>query len=119
MEKVTAYFRYADDMVFLSPCKKFLHNLLSNIKKYLGENLNLTLKKNWRIAPVSTGIDFLGYVFFENYTLARKGVKQNFARMLKYNPNSASIASYLGWLKHCDSINLINKLLYGRKYYAA
>ena len=110
------YFRYSDDMFFLSDCKKYLHNLLANIKKYLSDNLNLTLKKNWRIAPVSTGIDFLGYVFFPTHILVRKCVKQNFARMLKYNPNQASIASYLGWLKHCNSINLLNKLLYGKQY---
>lgn len=30
------------------------------------------------------------------------------------NKNSISIASYNGWLKHANCINLKNKLLYGR-----
>ncbi len=40
-QMVVHYFRYADDMIFLSGCKKFLHNLLFNIKKYLSDNLRL------------------------------------------------------------------------------
>lgn len=31
--------------------------------------------------------------------------------MIKYNNNKKSIASYWGWLSHCDSINLQNKYL--------
>ena len=113
VQGVYKYFRYCDDMVFLSGCKKFLHNLLANIKKYLCDNLKLTLKKNWQIFPVeSRGIDFLGYVSFHSYTNVRKSIKQNFARMLKYNPNNASISSYLGLFGHANCINLTNKLLY-------
>lgn len=112
---VTYYFRYADDMIFLSNSKKFLHELLFKIKQYLTDNLKLTLKKNYRIAPVKTGIDILGYVFFPDRTRVRKIIKQNFARMLKYRPNKESISSYLGWLKHGNCINLTNKLLYGSR----
>lgn len=31
--------------------------------------------------------------------------------MIKYNYNNKSIASYKGWLIHCNSINLINKYI--------
>ncbi len=106
------YFRYADDMLFFSDNKPFLHELLFKIKEYLKTNLNLILKPNYRIAPSSVGIDMLGYVYFKTHTKSRKKNKQNFARMLRYNPNQASIASYLGLFKHANCINLTNKLLY-------
>jgi RNA-directed DNA polymerase len=114
VQKVLNYFRYADDMIFLSSSKQFLHNLLANIKLYLSDNLKLDLKPNFQIFPVaSRGIDFLGYVFFHTYTAVRKTIKQNFARALKYSPNKSSADAYLGWLKHGNCINLTNKLIYG------
>lgn len=114
-KKVVNYFRYADDMVFLSGSKEYLHKLLFDIKNYLFDNLKLTLKKNYQIFPVaSRGIDILGYVFFHTHLRVRKRIKQYFARMLKRNPNQMSIASYLSWFKHADCINLTNKLIYAR-----
>lgn len=114
VQGVVHYFRYADDMVFFSGCKKFLHQLLFNIKKYLSENLKLIIKDNYQIAPTRCGTDFLGYVFYPEYTRVRKWIKQACARMLSYNPNAQSIASYMGWFGHADTINLKNKLIYGR-----
>jgi len=112
---VANYFRYADDMVFLSNSKQFLHDLLFKIKTYLKESLKLILNKNYQVFPVvSRGIDFLGYVHFHTHTLVRKGIKQNFCRMLKSKFNTQSVSSYLGWFKHANCINLTNKLLYAR-----
>lgn len=110
-KQVKYYFRYADDIVVLSSNKTYLHNLFTNIKQYLNANLQLQVKGNWQVFPVEArGIDFVGYKFYHTHTLLRKTIKQNFARMLKSNPNRASIASYMGWLKHCNSNNLIKKL---------
>lgn len=68
--------------------------------------------KNYQIFPVeSRGIDFVGYKFYHTYILLRKSIKQNFARMLVNNKNDASIASYYGWAKHANCINLLKKLL--------
>jgi retron-type reverse transcriptase len=111
---VKYYFRYADDMVFFSGCKKFLHKLLFDIKEYFKTNLDLEVKKNHRIAPTWTGLDFLGYVFMETYVRIRKCIKQACARMLVSRPNIPSIYSYLGWFGHANTINLQNKLIYGR-----
>ena len=110
---VKYYFRYADDMVILSDNKPYLHQLLSEIKNYLQENLKLEVKHNYQVFPVtSRGIDFVGYVFFHTHVLLRKSIKQSFARMLKRNKNPQSIASYKGWAKHCNSRNLIKKLIH-------
>jgi RNA-directed DNA polymerase len=110
---VRYYFRYADDLVVLSDNKADLHLLLSEIKLYLQGNLKLTVKSNYQIFPVKArGIDFVGYVFYHTHTRLRKSIKQNFARMIARRKNSASIASYYGWAKHCNSKTLLKKLLY-------
>lgn len=111
--RVTGYIRYLDDMVFLSNSKAYLHKLLADIRKYLSEFLDLTLKSNYQVFAVEDrGIDVVGYVHFHDVVFLRKDIKKNFARMLKYNRNDQSIASYRGWLNHCDSIHLEKKLLY-------
>lgn len=112
VKRVKYYFRYADDIVILGSSKAELHQLLFEIKKYLLENLKLTVKQNYQIFPVeSRGIDFVGYRRYHTHTLLRKGIKQRFARMLKKNKNPQSVASYLGWTKHCNARNLELKLL--------
>jgi retron-type reverse transcriptase len=112
-KQVKYYFRYADDLVILSDDKPFLHRLLAEIKEYLMANLKLTVKANYQVFPVDArGIDFVGYVFYHSHTLLRKSIKQNFARMIAKRRNPKSIASYRGWALHCDSKNLVKKLLH-------
>ncbi len=114
-KKVKYYFRYADDLVILSNDKSHLQQLLSEIRNYLSNELKLTVKDNYQVFPVKArGIDFVGYKFFHTHTLLRKNIKKRFAQMLATRKNRASIASYNGWVKHCDSKNLIKKLLYDR-----
>lgn len=109
---VKYYFRYADDIVILAPTKPYLHALLSEIKHYLSTHLKLQVKQNYQVFPVAhRGIDFVGYKFYHTHILLRKQIKKNFAKMLKENPNEASIASYKGWMKHADCKHLIKKLL--------
>lgn len=109
---VKHYFRYADDIVILSDNKDHLHQLLADITLYLQIELKLTVKGNYQIFPVeSRGVDFVGYVFRHKYTRLRKTIKKRFARMLVNRKNKASIASYKGWAIHCDSRNLLKKLL--------
>ena len=112
-KRVQYYFRYADDMVILHSDKQYLHQVLSDIRVYLHTNLKLEIKSNYQVFPVDArGIDFVGYVFRHTHTLLRKSIKQNFARMLASNKNHQSIASYTGWAKHCDSKNLLKKLIH-------
>lgn len=111
--QVKYYFRYADDMVILSPSKAYLHQLLADIRQYLDVSLKLEVKHNYQVFPVSKrGIDFVGYVFYHTHTLLRKSIKQNFARMLIRNRNRQSIASYNGWAAHCNSKHLLKKLIH-------
>lgn len=110
---VKNYFRYADDIVVLAGTKPYLHSILADMKNYLTKNLKLTVKDNYQIFPVAArGIDFVGYRTFHTHVLLRKGIKKNFARMLKYRNNNASIASYNGWAKHANTKHLLKKLLH-------
>ena len=120
VHKVKFYYRYADDIVILSSDKKYLHNLRKTIDQYLSFYLNLKVKENWQVFPVDKrGIDFLGYVFFSTHTLLRKSIKRKFCkvyfRMLAKEASEdyiqRRVCSWLGWMKHCDSKNLMKHIL--------
>lgn len=111
-KRVRYYFRYADDLVILSPSKAELHGLLADIRSYLGERLKLEVKGNYQVFPVKDrGIDFVGYRLFHTHTLLRKSIKKSFARAVARGAGDASIASYRGWAKHADARHLVKKLL--------
>ena len=111
--KIKYYFRYADDIVILSDNKPDLHKILYEIKDYLTINLKLEVKSNYQIFPVSNrGIDFVGYKFYHSHILVRKTIKKSCFKRL----NRKNVSSYIGWLKHANSKNLINKLSKMKKF---
>lgn len=100
---------YCDDVVILGNDKDKLRSILNQIREYLKLNLELELS-NYQIFPVnSRGINFLGYVSFHTHIKLRPLIKDKYIKMIKYNRNLKSIASYNGWLAHGDCINLKNK----------
>lgn len=111
--RIKYYFRYCDDMTILSDSKAKLHSYLDQISDYL-ITLKLKIKDNYRIFPVTTGIDFLGYVFFPKYALVRKRIRSSCIKMLKSNSVSyvcRSLSSYFGWFIHSNSYNLRKRLI--------
>ena len=117
--KIKYYYRYADDMVLLSNDKNQLRSWVLAIKVYLTNVLELKLKDNYQIYPVeSRGIDFVGYVCYHDHTLLRKSIKLKLLGLVRaYSNNLISkqklqlkMASYFGWLKYCDSKNLLKKI---------
>ncbi len=111
VKHVRYYFRYADDLVILASEKEPLHELLEEIRQYLA-TLKLEVKGNHQVFPVAArGLDFLGYRFYHTHTLLRKSIKKNFARAVARRRDK-SLASYLGWAKHCNSNHLLKKLLH-------
>lgn len=119
-KQVRYYFRYADDMVILSNDKAALHQLLQDIKNYLHTELKLEVKNNHQVFPVADrGIDFLGYRIYHSYSLLRKRIKKNFIRKFRGLAEQPSIASYLGWAKHCNSRHLLKRLNKGGGYEVA
>jgi RNA-directed DNA polymerase len=109
-KKVKYYFRYCDDLVILSNNKEALHDLREEIEQYLMNNLRLTIKSNYQVFPVAIrGIDFVGYKHFHSHTLLRKSIKKRFVKMVTRRPSYHSMASYYGWIKHCNGANLYKK----------
>lgn len=116
---VKYYYRYADDIVVLSDSKAFLSGVLVFINDYLCNDRVLDIKRNYQIFPVdSRGVDFIGYVTYHTHCLARKRNKKALCREVSRlrglgmadNDIRLRVASRLGFMKHCDSKNLINIL---------
>ena len=115
------YIRYCDDGVILHKNKNILLKLYSDIDNYLSDNLKLTLNPKTEIIDVDKqGIDFLGYRCFIEYTLLRKQSALKFKKRIKSIETDSldshfivnSIMSYIGWLSHCDSYNLLSKYIF-------
>lgn len=116
------YVRYMDDMVILGSSKEQLHIIRHEIEKYLNQNLHLELKNNYQIFPTFTrGIDFVGYRFFGEYTLLRKGTCKRFKKAMRKLTDKKELDfrdrctfySYKGWLDYCDSYRLKSKYMGG------
>lgn len=117
--KVRYYYRYADDIVLLAADKESLSGHLVFINHYLNDSRNIDMKRNYQIYPVeSRGIDFVGYVTYHTHCLARKRNKQNLCRKIAKlrklgmtdDKIRLKVASNLGFMQHCNSSNLINKI---------
>lgn len=121
---VKYYYRYADDIVLLSDDKAKLHGWLVAINDYLNNRRRLSIKRNFQVYPVeSRGVDFVGYVSFHTHILARKKNKKGLCRKvaklrkrgLPEEDIRLQVASELGFMKHCNSNNLL-KILGMKKF---
>lgn len=114
--KIENYFRYCDDFIILNSSKSELYKILNKINYFLNNSLSLKLHKNKiYINKVSKGVDFLGYVIFPNYRILRTKTKKRIMKKFRLNPNSESLASYVGMTKHanCNDIRReLNKIYF-------
>ena len=72
--KCRHYLRYVDDFVLLHPDPDQLRAWRAAIAEFLQRELGLELKDAGRLAPVSQGVDFLGYIVRPGYRLVRRRV---------------------------------------------
>lgn len=117
---VKYYFRYADDMVILHSDKEYLRQLLDEIREQLG-TLKLEIKSNYQIFRVEDrSISFVGYRIYHDYTLIRKNIKHkmckkvaamNKLKHMTYSEYRQQVCSHIGWMKHCNGINLLKKII--------
>lgn len=117
---VKYYFRYADDMVILHSDKEYLRQLLDEIREQLG-TLKLEIKSNYQIFRVEDrSISFVGYKIYHDYTLIRKNIKHkmckkvaamNKLKHMTYSEYRQQVCSHIGWMKHCNGINLLKKTI--------
>lgn len=138
--KCKHYVRYCDDFLLLGKDAAELENLKAMIEIFLHERLGLELNPNYgEIKLANNGIDLLGYVIRNKYTLVRKRVIHNLTEKLanfkkqlvsvvgqssshfpyvnyKYDINlleklRATLASYWGHFIHADSYKLRQSIL--------
>lgn len=120
--KIKRYVRYMDDMTILGSDKKELSRILEEVTTFLDENLRLDLNSKTAIRPVSLGVDFCGYKIWNTHIKLRKSTSLKMKRRLKkvqseyadgkinFEKANATVCSYFGVLKHCDSYNLKSKI---------
>lgn len=126
--KCRHYLRYCDDFVLLARDAAQLDEWRGRIEAYLRDALKLELNPRQRLAPVSNGVDFLGYVVRRDYLLVRRRVanhlqcrlrdfaarlvsEENGVRRYRFdrgtlNELAATLSSYLGHFKPAHSWNL-------------
>lgn len=75
------YFRFCDDIFILGESKRELWRLRDCLH-IEADKMGLTIKSSERVAPISAGMDALGYVNYGSHTLLRKRIKVNAARKL-------------------------------------
>jgi len=110
--KVKYYIRYADDFVVFSENKKYLESLISEMQRFLENKLKLTLHPDKIfIKTLSSGLDFLGWINFPDYSILRKTTRRRILKRIKENQSRETLNSYLGLLKHGNTFLLQNKLL--------
>lgn len=108
--------RYMDDIVILSSNPYELRGWFHEIERASKERLNLKISK-WQIAPVTKGINFLGYRIWPRHKLLRKQsvirAKRKIKRFIERDNKEALnkfIASWKGHAQYADTQHLFNYL---------
>lgn len=114
--QVKFYVRYMDDFVLIMNSKKELQEMLVKIRKIVEGKLELQLNPKTRIYPAKSGVDFAGYRTWATHILPRKrnikAAKLRFkalsfrfrhSKKMKVEDVQPFVASFLGYVKHCDA----------------
>jgi hypothetical protein len=83
--KCRYYVRYCDDFLILDESPERLKEIRERIREFVTERLNLSLNDRYQsVLPVSNGIDFLGYIIRQDYSLVRRRVVNNLKSKLNW-----------------------------------
>lgn len=118
--KIRYYVRYMDDILLFHHDKRQLREWQTQLTEFLYEDLYLSVNpRKVRIYPVSTGVDFVGYVIYKNRIRLRtstlRAYKKRYRRLLKgvaagtVDAETAQ-ASFLSWQAYAAHANA-NKVL--------
>lgn len=69
--KPMAWARYMDDMLLLDNDSARLHDMKKQLESFAAETMHLRFSK-WSVAPISRGVNFLGYRIWSKHKLLRK-----------------------------------------------
>lgn len=110
------WYRYMDDLVVLGRSSAHLRAVKDSIEDYSRRELGLRFSK-WSIAPVTRGVNFLGYRIWPTHKLLRRdSVVRTRRKIAAYRAagDLERLRKFLGaWLGHArwaDSANLIRSL---------
>lgn len=106
--KAKYYIRYADDFVIFSTNKDWLVGLIPQIQIFLTARLRLQLHPHKiSIRPISSGVDYLGWVHFPDHLVIRTVTKKRMMRAIKLKQGKEeTVQSYLGLLSHGNNKRL-------------
>ena len=82
--KCKYYLRYCDDFILLSDRRDYLETCEISISDFLKKRLQLDLNPKRKLAKISSGVNFLGYIVKPKYRLVRKRVIGNLYDKLYY-----------------------------------
>lgn len=103
--KPMAWARYMDDMILLDNDSSRLRDMKDALEQFAADKMRLRFSK-WSIAPVSRGVNFLGYRIWPRYKLLRKqsvtGAKRAI-KSLKARGEVAALNRFLAaWTGHAS-----------------
>lgn len=78
------YVRYMDDFVAFSPDRATARLWYNEIDQFVQTYLKMKLNRKSRYYPGGNGLDFVGYVIYENFKLIRKRSKKKLQSILRY-----------------------------------
>lgn len=111
---VRYYYRYCDDLVFMSNSKAQLRQWRKDVESWLSY-IGLSIKPTWQIVDLcKQGLDFVGYVFFNGKTRVRTRIAESLKAKAKQARRQStdgvtlvrSLASYKGWIMQADAKQL-------------
>ncbi|WP_165797266.1 RNA-directed DNA polymerase [Solimonas fluminis] len=122
--KVKRYVRYVDDFLLIHQSREQLLEWQDRIEAFLREHLDLHLKAERQLLPLTHGCDFLGYVIYPTHMRVRRRVvshaREAFAAWSRAHVHGNQIratpeqlrrgrsqaASYFGHLRHAGAHGL-------------
>ena len=113
------YIRYLDDFVCLVDDKMEAKYVYNKVEEFVNNVLDIKLNPKSRYYKSVRGINFCGYIIFEEFILLRKRIKKNIIKTVRlYNNSKLSseqyirkMVSYMGHIKWANSYNF--KVKYG------
>ncbi len=122
--KLKYWYRYMDDMVAILKTKKEAIEKLEEIRKFLNNELGLTLNSKTQIFKGKQGVNFCGYKINEYRLKIRDKGKRKLKKKVQYLTNQVKLGKmnskdaqkyltgHLGYIKIANVYTLTNKLFY-------
>lgn len=113
--KIKYFLRHADDIIFFGTDKRVMNEQFAEIKDFIRDNLKLEFNNRTAMRPIQDGVEFVGYFISPHSTRLRKKTSLHMKRHLKQvqeqyregvidlQTANATVQSYIGLLKNCDS----------------